>query len=75
MVCSQRLLEIDEILSNINKQEQSEAEAVLQGLVIPKNSELLNRYEKHINRNLYDALDRLQVIQQRQNAGSMGSFG
>ena len=75
LACSQRLLEIDEILSNINKQEQSEAEAVIQGLAITEKSELLNRYERHINRNLYDALDRLQAIQQRQNAGSMGSFG
>ena len=76
LACSQRLLQIDEILSNINKQEHSEAEAVIQGLAISEKSELLNRYEKHINRNLYDALDRLQVVQQqRQNAVFMGSFG
>jgi hypothetical protein len=39
---------------------------------IPPQIELLTRYEKHINRTLYEALDRLKV---RQQAGSVGSFG
>lgn len=75
LACSERLLEIDEILSNINEQEQTKAELSAQGSSIPEKSELFNRYERHINRSLYDALDRLKALQQqRQQAGSMGSF-
>lgn len=63
--CSERLLEIDEILLSIKKVEQSKAEAVFQGLAIPERSEQLTRYEKHANRQLHDALDRLQAIKQQ----------
>ncbi|MEP0925360.1 hypothetical protein [Leptolyngbya sp. ST-U4] len=37
--------------------------------------ELFSRYQRSINRELYEALDRLEAIQQRKNEGSMGSFG
>jgi hypothetical protein len=75
LACSERLLEIDEILSNISKQEETEAQLKAQGSAISEKSELLNRYERHINRSLYEALTRLQTIkQQRQQAGSIGSF-
>lgn len=37
--------------------------------------ELFSRYQRNINRELYEALDQLEEIQQRKDGGSMGSFG
>ena len=74
--CSERLLEIDEILGNIKKVEHSVALAVSQGLAVPERAEQLTRYEKHVNRQLHDALNMLNSIrQQRQNGHPIGSFG
>ena len=39
-------------------------------------SQLFPRYERHITKQLSNALDRLIILQeQRQNKGPMGSFG
>ena len=75
LACSERLLEIDETLANVQKLEHSITEAVTQTLAIPEKAEQLTRYEKHINRQLHDALNTLNSIQQqRQNQTSIGSF-
>lgn len=76
LVSSRRLLEIDGILADICRLKQSSDDATLQALAIPEKCEQLSRYERHINRTLSTALDRLMSIQERrENAGSMGSFG
>jgi len=50
--------------------------AALKALAIPDQSDKLMRYERHITKQLHDALDRLKAIQQqRQQEGSMGSSG
>lgn len=74
--CQQRLKEIDSILTDIKRMEKETQLATLKALAIPEQSDRLMRYERHITKQLHDALDRLQSIQQqRQEAGSMGSFG
>ncbi|MBF2046192.1 MAG: hypothetical protein EDM05_006405 [Leptolyngbya sp. IPPAS B-1204] len=39
-----------------------------------RNQELFSRYQRNINRELHEAIDRLEAIQDRKNQGSMGSF-
>lgn len=74
-LAERRIQEIDEALAEIDSYIKAIAKA--QGASVGiQNPELLARYEKAITIRLYDALDRLQTIQlQRQQAGSMGSFG
>ena len=70
-----RLGEINFTLSQIEQYSRAiqQAQVSSQGI---QNPELFARYEKAISSRLYDALDRLQAIQQqRQQADSMGSFG
>lgn len=53
-------------------------QTALASLAIPNIEKLekLSRYERHLTKQLYDALNRLQEIQkQRQQADFMGSFG
>lgn len=70
-----RINEIDQTvtdLDTINKQ-IDQAEAVSKVLQTP---ELFARYQREINRVLYEAIDRLAQLQkQRSSIGSMGSFG
>jgi hypothetical protein len=74
--CQQRVKEIDAILVDINRMEKESQLAALKALAVPDQSDKLMRYERHITKQLHDALDRLQSIQQqRQQEGSMGSFG
>lgn len=71
----ERILVVEGILADIDRMERETqlADANSKGL---QNPELFTRYEKAITTSLYDALDRLQAIQQqRQQADSMGSFG
>lgn len=73
--CSERLMNIDKILKDIAKLEQSESETMFKTLAIPEGCERLNRYERHLTKLMHDALDRLnQMKKQRQNAPSTGSF-
>lgn len=58
---------VDEIEQGIR-----EARITKQGIQQP---EMFDRYQRQINRDLYEALDRLDAIQQRRHRGSMGSFG
>lgn len=70
----ERILVVEGILADIDRMERETqlADANSKGL---QNPELFTRYEKAITTSLYDALDRLQAIQQqRQQADSMGSF-
>ena len=78
-MCEERLHELDKIDQEIQQSEAEHAQAIAdyeemtrRSQAIPPQIELLSRYEKHINRTLYDALDRLKA---RQFATSMGSFG
>jgi DNA repair exonuclease SbcCD ATPase subunit len=74
--CSERIAEIDSILEDMNRLEQEIHRTVIASKGISDQSEKLTRYERHITKQLHDALDRLQAIQQqRQQGGSMGSFG
>jgi hypothetical protein len=50
----------------------NQAKVASQGM---QQQELFSRYQRSINRELYEALDRLEEIQQRKNEGCMGSFG
>jgi uncharacterized protein YoxC len=73
-IAQQRLEEIDQMLEEIETIEQAiqQAEIASKGM---EQQELFSRYQRNINRELYEALDRLEAIQQRKNGGSMGSFG
>lgn len=71
----ERILVIEGILADIDRMERETqlADANSKGL---QNPELFTRYERAITTSLYDALDRLQTIQQQRcSADSMGSFG
>lgn len=75
-LCRNRIQEIDAALEDMNRltQEIQRSEKASKG--ISDQAEKLTRYERHITKQLYDALDRLQAIQrQQQHEGSMGSFG
>lgn len=66
--------EIDEAIDQIDGHAEAiqQSEAVSKGLQQP---ELFNRYQREMNRELYEAIDRLEEIQQqRKNQGSIGSF-
>lgn len=70
----ERIQEINQLLA-ANKAIQTsitQARIASQGM---HQQDLVNRYQRNINRELYEALDRLEGIQQRRNGGSMGSFG
>jgi hypothetical protein len=78
-MCETRLAELKQIDQEIQQAEGEHTQAIAEyeelirrSQAIPPQIELLSRYEKHINRTLYDALDRLKA---RQQAVSMGSFG
>ncbi len=78
-MCETRLTELKQIDQEIHQSEAEQAQAIAhyedltrRSQAIPPQIELLTRYEKHINRTLYEALDRLKAAQQ---AGYMGSFG
>jgi len=58
--CQQRVKEIDAILTDINRMEKESQLAALKALAIPDQSDKLMRYERHITKQLHDALDRLQ---------------
>jgi len=78
-MCEERLHELDKIDQEIQQSEAEHAQAIAnyeelirRSQAIPPQIELLSRYEKHITRSLYDALDRLKA---RQQAVSIGLFG
>ena len=70
----QRIAELDHKLGEI-----ATAEQAIQCAQIDSNGmhqqELFSRYQRNINRELYEALAQLEQMRQRRNAGSMGSFG
>lgn len=80
--CQRRLDELAQIESEIQQAQQlyqrqcrDREERIKAAKAIPESIERLSRYERHINRQLHDALDRLnQMKEQRQNAPSTGSF-
>jgi hypothetical protein len=74
--CQEEIEQIEQQLSNLKNLELSEKQAAIASKAIPQDSDRLSRYERHILRGLNDAIDRLGSIQrQRNNEGSMGSFG
>lgn len=74
--CRERIDEIEAILADQARLEQAEQQAAITSQAILPEPEKLSRYERHINRTLYQALDKLESIrQQRKQAGLIGSFG
>ena len=72
---NQEIEQIDRELSDVKQLKQGLAIAKADSKGLP-NPELFSRYERHINNQLQQALDRLAQMQaQRKNEGSMGSFG
>lgn len=70
-----RIKGIEKILTEISHYDQAiqQAEAASKGLQAP---EVFSRYERHITRQLNEAIDRLaRIKEQRNQADSMGSFG
>ena len=73
--CLSRIDEIEAILSDQERLDQAEQQAAIASQAIVPEPEKLARYERHINRTFYQALDKLESVrQQRKQAGSIGSF-
>ncbi|MGA7935119.1 MAG: hypothetical protein WCA35_16345, partial [Kovacikia sp.] len=73
-LAGKRVQEINQALAEVEAIETGiiQAQIASKGM---QQQELFSRYQRNINRELYEALDRLEAIQQRRNGGSMGSFG
>lgn len=63
--CRERIDEIDAILADQARLEQAEQQAAIASQAILPEPEKLSRYERHINRTLYQALDKLESIRQQ----------
>ncbi len=73
-LAKQQMVEVEQPLAEMKVSERAlaQAETASKGLQSP---ELFTRYQRGVNRHLYEALDRLHQIQQQRNqAVSMGSF-
>ena len=70
----ERIAQLDQTLGQMQAVERDiqQAEIAKEGIQHPL---MFIRYQATINRNLYDALERLEAMQQRKNQDSMGSFG
>lgn len=67
--------EIEPILADVERYKQAiqQAEAASKGLQTP---DVFSRYERHITRQLHEALDRLSKTREQRNQGDfIGSFG
>ncbi len=74
--CQHEIEQIEQQLAYLKHLDRSEKQAAIASKAIPQDSDRLNRYECQIVKGLYDAIDWLESIQrQRNNEGSMGSFG
>ena len=74
--CQQEIERIEQQLADLKHLDRSEKQAAIASKAIPQDCDRLSRYERHILRGLYDAIDRLESIQrQQQNKVCMGSFG
>ncbi len=73
-LAQQQIEEIDQTLGEIETTEQDIQQAGITSKGMHQ-QELFSRYQRNINRELYETLDKLEAIQQRQNQDSMGSFG
>jgi hypothetical protein len=73
-LAQQRMESIHRTIEEIEATDRGiqEAEIAINGMQQP---ELFGRYQRAINRELYEALDRLEAMQERKHGGSMGSFG
>lgn len=67
--CTERIDEISLTLADIEQlnQEIESAKTLSVGIPLDK-TELLSRYERHLNRSLYDALDKLQQMKEHRQA-------
>jgi 5-bromo-4-chloroindolyl phosphate hydrolysis protein len=72
-LAKQRLKEVEQAIAEIDQHDDAlqESRAISKGLQNPE----LARYQRLVNRELYEAIDRLESIQQRKSQGFMGSFG
>lgn len=73
-LAQQRIVEIDHTLREIATAEQAIQQARIDSNGMHQ-QELFSRYQRNINRELYEALEQLEQMRQRKNGGSMGSFG
>ncbi|MEM6837969.1 MAG: hypothetical protein AAF609_14070 [Cyanobacteria bacterium P01_C01_bin.120] len=73
-LAKERIAELDQTLGQMRAVEQDiqQAEIAKEGIQHPL---MFIRYQATINRNLYDALERLEAMKERKNQDSMGSFG
>ena len=67
--CTERIDEISSMLADIEQldREIESSKTLSVGIPLDK-TELLSRYERHLNRSLYDALDRLQQMKEQRQA-------
>ncbi|MBD2122892.1 hypothetical protein [Trichocoleus sp. FACHB-262] len=73
-LAGEQVAEIDQALAEMATVEEAIAQASTNSKGV-QNPERFMRYQREMNRDLYEALDRLQAIQQqRNNEGSIGSF-
>jgi hypothetical protein len=73
-LAKRRIGELDQALEEMEATEREiqQAELVSKGM---QHQELFSRYQRNINRELYEAIDRLEEMRkQRQSQSSMGSF-
>jgi hypothetical protein len=63
--CEQRRKTLDEMLADMERLDKAEHQAAIALNTIPDKIELLNRYERHLWRQLTEALDRLNEINAR----------
>jgi len=75
ILAKQRMVEVEQPLAEMEVTDRAIAQAETRSKELQQ-PELFARYQSNISRELYKAIDRLEAIQQQRNqAGSMGSFG
>lgn len=74
-LAKQRMVEVEQPLAQMEVTERAIAQAETTSKELQQPG-LFARYQSNISRELYKAIDRLEAIgQQRNQAGSIGSFG
>lgn len=73
--CGAKRKALDEMLEDMERLDKAEHQAAIALNAIPDKIELLSRYERHLWRQLTEALDRLNEINARQDKVSIGLFG
>ena len=69
----ERIVEVEQTIAEIVGIEGAIAQSEIQANSLQQ-AELFSRYQRDINRDLYEAIERLEALRQRKHEGSMGSF-